>query len=243
MAISLDDVEALDDPVMNNRWELRFTNIPGIRLFDKQLTLKCNSCTVPSRRQGEIVVEAFGTSVKFPGRKQSNEALQTTFLENGDMSTLRLLEEWSTRVSDPKSGNSSGKKTGGFGSGTYATTALLIPIGVDNNELRPWFLGNVWPSFVGGSGFDSAGSDVFIVNAEFTYDYYLHGEAEALGGVVSNLIPQASQLFSGLSNIQSQLSGAAVRTLTQGVSQAFGSVGSSISSAVRTISSNSFRFP
>lgn len=242
MAISLNDVEALDDPVMNGRWELRFTNIPGIRLFDKQLTLKCNSCSVPSRRQGEILVEAFGHSVKFPGRKQPNEAIQATFLETGDMTTLRLLEEWSAKVSDPKTGNTDGKKTGGFGSGSYATTALIIPIGVDNKELRPWFLGNIWPSFVGSNGFDSSGSDVFIVTAEFTFDYYLHGEAEALGGVVTNLIPQASQLFSGLSNIQSQLSGAAVNALSSGVASAFSSVGSFGNSIARSVS-NSFRFP
>lgn len=164
--VTLTEVLGVNDPMLNDNFELTFTKVPGGSVADgRQLRLQCRSGVKPGMSITEVEIELFGHKVKHAARKVFSGSMSVGFVESHEGRITTVLENWaeSIRGTDTQSGTI--KKY-------YATIATLNIFDQTGAVSLSYRIYNVWPTQVPDYSFDGAGGSVIQVDVEFAYDYY-----------------------------------------------------------------------
>lgn len=139
MPISFEQINAIPDPLPNNRHELRFPSINGADGYD--LTLRHGHVTLPAATYGQIRVSMFGHKVAFAGNVAHDNTLSVTFTEDSQGTVLQALIAWQQLARNVETG------TGGLKQ-EYAANGELYMYDTMGNKVLTFILFNMWPMVV-----------------------------------------------------------------------------------------------
>lgn len=161
---SLDDVLNINDPMLNDNFDLTFTRVPGGG-DGRQLRVQCKSGIKPGMSVQQAEVELFGHKTLHAARKTFSNSMSISWHESYDAAINLALEAWSEtcRSTDTQSGTFKSE---------YAVTAVLTIYDQMNREAVSYNIYNCWPTEVPDAQFDGAGGTAMTVDATFAYDYY-----------------------------------------------------------------------
>ena len=161
---SLDEVLAVGDPMLNDNFDLQFTNIPG-GADGRKLRVQCKSGIKPGMSITQAEMELFGHKTIHAARKTFSNTMSISFHESYDGLINTALEDWSEicRSTDSQSGSFKAD---------YATTARMTIYDQTGAESLNYDIFNCWPLEVPDMTFDGAGGTAMTVDASFAYDYY-----------------------------------------------------------------------
>lgn len=162
--VTLTEVLGINDPMLNDNFELVFPNIPGGG-DGRQLRLQCRSGVKPGMSIQEVEVELFGHKVKHAARKTFSGNMSVGFVESYEGRIVDSLENWAETIrgTDTQSGTFKSQ---------YAVTATLVIFDQTGAPALTYEIYNVWPTEVPEYSFDGSGGSVIQADATFAYDYY-----------------------------------------------------------------------
>lgn len=161
---SLDEVLNVGDPMLNDNFDLTFTNVPGGG-DGRALRVQCRSGIKPGMTVAQAEVELFGHKVLHAARKTFSGSMSISYQETYSGNITTQLEDWSElcRGTDTQSGQF--KRD-------YTTTGRLTIYDQTGAESLNYDIYNIWPTEVPDLQFDGSGGTALTVDATFAYDYY-----------------------------------------------------------------------
>lgn len=163
--VTLTEVLGINDPMLNDNFELTFTKVPGGGADGRQMRLQCRSGVKPGMSIQEVEIELFGHKVKHAARKVFSGSMSVGFVESYEGRITQGLEAWAEMIRGTDTQSGSFKRD-------YATTAVLNIFDQTGAVSLTYNIYNVWPTQVPDYSFDGAGGSAIQVDVEFAYDYY-----------------------------------------------------------------------
>jgi hypothetical protein len=164
--ISLSDVNSLPDLMSTDRYELILGNIPGGNPT-RPLAIKCQMITLGGVQIETVPTTLHGHTVNFRGRNIFDNSMQATFVEDNTMGTMKALQAWKQLIVGTNSGGGLSKKAG------YAITQVQVKLYKETNALATTqYIYNVFLSDIQSIQLDGMNSQIMLVNAMFTYDWW-----------------------------------------------------------------------
>lgn len=139
MPITFEQINAIPDPLPNNRHELRFPSIANSDGY--ALTLRHSVVSLPAATLGQIRVRILGHSVAFAGGVAHDNIMSVSFTEDSEGTVLRALISW-LEVARNRDTASGGLKS------EYAADGQLLLHDTMGNIVHRLTLHNMWPMSV-----------------------------------------------------------------------------------------------
>jgi hypothetical protein len=161
---NLEEVLDVGDPMLNDNFDLIFTEIPGGG-DGRKLRIQCKSGIKPGMSVQQAEMELFGHKTVHAARKTFSNSMSISFHESFDGLITTTLEAWSEECRGTETQSGKFKKD-------YTTTGTITIYDQTGEEALTYEIFNCWPTEVPDSSFDGSGGTAMTVDATFAYDYY-----------------------------------------------------------------------
>lgn len=161
---SLNDTAGLPDPLLGYNFDLVFPKIPGSSIPTRNLTLKCQSTSIPGMQIEPVILAIHGIELSYAGRQIWSKTFTATFVETRDSTTRQQIRDWI------KFARNNSKNAGHYKS-DYAVNAILYlydDIPNITNEIK---IVNVFPTGLEDVAMDGSNSNLISVSVTLNYDW------------------------------------------------------------------------
>lgn len=182
---SLNEInEYVSSPVDAGAFLVRFSAIPGsgLDIFNnRDLTVRCQSCSWPGMGVGIVTVDMMGHQLKFAGKREPAEPVTMRFMESGKMETYKKLRGWHEFIRNSSSVTSGARKNlanfsaGQIGLPGYSSQVSITPLTGKNESAGTLVLVNAWVSNLGGWEHDGSSSTPIVPEITLQYDQHYFG--------------------------------------------------------------------
>lgn len=162
--VTLDETYSLPDPMLNDNFDLVFSDIPGGG-DGRQMRIQCLGAALPGATLGTVEVELFGHKLVYAGRKTFTNSMTVAFHEVYDGSTYQALRNWQAAA------RATATQTGGF-SDAYMRTAILTIYDQTGAEAASWDVFRMFPTEVSEYQFEGAGGQAIRQDATFAFGHH-----------------------------------------------------------------------
>lgn len=162
--VTLDEAYSLLDPMLNDNFELLFTDIPGDNNDGAELRIKCLSASLPGASLNPVEVELFGHKLLFAGRKTFSHSMNIAYHEVYDGRTYKQLKSWAAV------GRATQTQTGGFHD-DYMRSAIFTVFDQTGAEAAQWEIHRMFPTEISEYQFEGSGGQAIRQDATFAYGY------------------------------------------------------------------------
>lgn len=160
---TLSDVYGLPDPMLNDNFDLVFTNVPGGG-DGRQLRIQCLSAALPGATIQTAEVELFGHKLIYAARKTFSHQMTVALHEIYDARTYQTLKNWAAQARATKT------QTGQFSS-AYATSAILTIYDQTGAAAASWTIKRMFPTEIAEYQFEGSGGQALRQDAQFAYGW------------------------------------------------------------------------
>ena len=161
--VTLDEAYSLLDPMLNDNFELLFTDIPGGG-DGRQLRIQCLGAALPGASLQTVEVELFGHKLIFAARKTFSHSMTVALHEVYDARTYQALKDWAAV------GRATQTQTGGFHD-AYMRTAELTVFDQTGADAARWNIHRMFPTEISEYQFEGSGGQALRQDATFAYGY------------------------------------------------------------------------
>lgn len=161
---TLEDIESLNDPMLNDNFDFTINNIPGSG-STRALRLQCRSSAKPGCSIQQFEVELFGHKTIHAARKTFSNSMSVTFIETYDGSITTSLEDWAEKCRGTNS------QSGEF-KADYTASGRFTIYDQTGAESLNYDIHYLFPTEVPDLEFDGSGGNGIEVSTTFSYDYY-----------------------------------------------------------------------
>jgi len=165
MAIELNDVRALAEPLRQYNFEFYIPRVPGNGGDPEELRLIVTNATLPGFQSNLFDTNYGGWTIHHAGRREFTSPVSIDFVETAQLHAVKALKAWHELQWHPQTGVQ-------VDEGEYKTEAHLRLLRHDKTLLATAKLMGVMIESVSDVTFDTAGDDVVTVSASFSYDWW-----------------------------------------------------------------------
>jgi hypothetical protein len=137
----------------------------------RSLSVLCQSVNIPQKSVSTQVVNLYGHSYKFRGKREEDQSLELSFLETKRMPIYLSLNAWFEYVNKTSNGNSP-KKVGHGSREGYSTNIYVTIFTVTGERAAEFVFYNSWVKTTPAMQFSGESATPIQVSASFEYDYF-----------------------------------------------------------------------
>lgn len=160
---TLEEVYSIPDPMLNDSFDLVFTNIPGGG-DGRLVRIQCLSTALPGSTIMNAEIELFGHKIIFGARKTFSHSMTVALNETYDGRIRAAMEGWLRRI------KSKDTQTGGFAS-EYAITGVLTVYDQTGAPAMAYEIHRMFPNELPEYAFEGSGGQPIRNDMTFTYGY------------------------------------------------------------------------
>lgn len=159
MPFTFNEVASVGDVLPNNRHTVWFPALPN-GVSGKTLTLRHGTLSLPPWEVGQIIVNLYGWSVAFAGRRQQQNTFTLDFVETTGGVSLKTLLGWQSFAAGFK-------QPLGYPSATYAVTAAFKAADTTGAYALVGKMYGVWPMTIQTGDFEE-NTDALHISTTFS---------------------------------------------------------------------------
>ena len=160
---SLQEIRALEDPLLSYAWNLVIPNIPGGGK-SKPLSIKCMNVPIPGTSVDMVSVALHGVIVTYAGMQQWTHQFQATFMETRSLEVRDTIKGWIQTARNTK-------QNAGTEKSTYATAGQLQLYDDIPNLIKTINIHGMYPLTLDDAALDGAVSSLVPMTVVFAFDY------------------------------------------------------------------------
>lgn len=161
---TLNSVLDVQDPMLNDNFDLTFASIPGGGGETRQMTIQCKTATKPGTSITEVEISLFGHKVLHGAKREWSTDMSIEFIEDRNGSITRALEDWAEYIRGRESQHGAFKAD-------YAVNGIFTIYDQEGEVAMKYKIRNMWPSQVPDLEFDGEGGQNVPLSASFKYDH------------------------------------------------------------------------
>lgn len=159
---SLQDIQSTQDPLLAYNFDIILPPLPGGG-SNRQLTIRCQSTTIPESQLEQTSVEAHGIKLNFAGRRTWTGTWSATFFETRTNSTRDAIVAWQ-ELARSWIGNAGTYKS------VYSIPVEIVLYDDLPQVIRRIKMVGVFPTDTGAPSFDYTAT-VVTYQVQFSFDY------------------------------------------------------------------------
>jgi len=154
-----EEIRAIGQPLLTDRWELSFPAIPNSSGDTSPLSVRARTCAIPGVTVDKTEVWFKGERVYYATRVNNEGSMRVTFEEGYNIPIWRTFYTWAS--------------IGGLGApAVYKNVAVVSLLDENQSPVYKFLIGGIFPQDVPEIPLDYSSADIVRLDITFSYDWF-----------------------------------------------------------------------